>query len=191
MRNEEVVMSLYLNEATVKELRTSQQKIYGLRNKMFEKYGVDLLDTDTVSNLASYRIVSSYDKNYVTNFARNGEDAKSGDVCIEKKTTRVKPYKRKLGYPKATFLFHAEGDLECERYLFECRDYFTLKPVIIYDVSKPKNVEKIIKHLYDKRDAWRVKGKKKHDVIILPETLLRQLPGTKEITIQECKVKIL
>jgi hypothetical protein len=158
---------------------------------MFEKYGVDLLDTDTVSNLASNSIIVSYDENYIINFARNGEDAKSDDVSIEKKTARVKPYKRKLGYPKASFQFHAEGDLESERYLFECRDYFTLKPVVIYDVSKPKNVEKIIKHLYDKRDAWRAKGKKKHDVIILPEILLRQLSGTKEITIQECKVKIL
>ena len=184
-------MARYLNKSILTEIAPVQEKLYELRNKIFEKYGVDLLDTDTASNLASYHIISSYDKNYTISFARNGEDAKSGDVLIEKKTTRVKPYKRKLGYPKTSFLFHAEGDLECERYLFECRNYFTLKPITIYDISKPKNVEKVVKHLYGERDAWRKKGKKKYDVIGVPETLVEQLSVTKEMIIDECKVKIL
>jgi hypothetical protein len=158
------------------------------------------LDTDALSALSIYEIVSQYDSQYNINFSRNGEDAKSGDVHIEMKAARVSnPYTkrgklRKHAGRDAVFLFHAMGDIEHKRYVFVARDKDDLSVKRIYDIADDENCKKIYHKLLEERNAWLERGrldqsKMKHDVISVPETFLLELFTNKNpLTINTTKI---
>ena len=170
-----------------------RRKIFALRAEAYNKFKIDVLDNDTLSALSIYEIVHQYDPDYNINFARNGEDSKSGDVLIEQKASRIEKKKRSGLYAAAGFQFHAMGNIEYERYIFATRDKATLDLIRIYDISIDTNTLAVQQHLLGERKKWEDKNKKlgytqKHDVIILPEDILLNLTGATKQTLNGVEV---
>jgi hypothetical protein len=191
-------MSKYLPSSILQEMNEARKAIFAIRADLYKKHKIDVLDTDALSALSIYEVVSQYDTNYNINFSRNGEDAKSGDVHIEMKAARVSnPYTkrgklRKNADRDAVFLFHAMGDIEHKRYLFVARDKDDLSIKRIYDIATEANCEKIYQRLLSERNAWLERGrldqsKMKHDVITVPETFLADL-NINPITVNTTKI---
>jgi hypothetical protein len=177
----------YLESQALVELDEYRRKIFALRAEAYAKSGIDVLDNDTLSALSIYEIVHQYDPDYNINFARNGEDGKSGEVLIEQKASRIEKKKKSGVYAKAGFQFHAMGNIEYDRYIFATRDKGTLDLIRIYDISIKANTKLVQKHLLGERQKWEDKNKKlgytqKHDVIIMPEDVLTA--GLKNATTQ-------
>ena len=186
-------MAKYLDKESLAGLDEYRHKIFALRAEAYAKYKIDVLDNDTLSALSIYEKVVQYDSDYNINFARNGEDAISGGVLIEQKCSRIEKKKRSGLYANAGFQFHAMGNLEYDRYILVSRDKATLELVCIYDVSTEANTKLIQTHLLNERAKWEEKNKRlgkthKHDVIIVPEDILRNMAGANTQTIQGCKV---
>jgi len=194
-------MAKYFSETEIAEMDQFREQIYAIREKMFAKFGVDPLDTDSLSSLAIYKIVKKYDANFNINFSRNGEDAKSNNILIEQKACRVNPssltetgrYRKNFG-TDAGFQFHALGDLEHPRYIFVARSETDLSILRIYDISSTENCKFVLDHLNIQKSAWLAKGKKnvqymKRDVITISEKiLLANLNFTIKTEIDGCKV---
>jgi hypothetical protein len=191
----------YFAEQELLAMDEYRRQIYEIRTKMFADYGVDPLDTDTLSSLAIYKIVRQYDPTFNVNFSRNGEDAKSGNILIEQKASRVNPNpltetgRPRVGYGKdASFQFHAMGDLEHPRYIFVARSETDLSILRIYDISDNTNRNVILDHLMNERNKWLEKGKgnpekMKHDVITVTEKfILEKLKFKEKTIIDNCKV---
>jgi hypothetical protein len=188
-------MAKYLDKESLAGLDEFRHKIFALRAEAYAKYKIDVLDNDTLSALSIYEKVVQYDPDYNVNFARNGEDAISKGVLIEQKCSRVQMKKRTTDYPSAAFQFHAMGNLDYNRYILVTRDKATLDLVCIYDVSAAANTKLIQEHLLQERNKWLAKGrldekKMKHDVIMIPETILVSMAGAKTQTINGCKVVV-
>jgi hypothetical protein len=193
-------MAKYFDKSTLSILKDASKEIVAIRNRIAKETSVDILDTDAISSLFIYEIVSQYDNDYNINFARNGEDAKSNDILIEQKATRVNGPLTKTGKPRkgagldACFQFHAMGDLDYPRYIFVARDKEDLSIRRIYDISDKENKEKVLNHLLSERDAWldRCKIDKrlmKRDIITLPETfILEKLTLTNKLLIDGCVI---
>jgi len=193
-------MSKYLDKSTIVQLAEECQPFLPLRNKIYNTYGIDPLDTDTLSSLEIYQIVSQYDSDYNVNFSRNGEDAQSGSVLIEQKCTKVPSNTTKTGKNRkaagtdASFTFHAMGDIEYPRYIFVARFKDNLGIDRLYDISEPANVAIVQQYLLAERKAWLARGradpaKMKRDAIVIPEkVLLTQLAITKKMVIDDCTV---
>lgn len=193
-------MAKYFDKVTLKKLSNASKEIVKIRNKISKETGVDILDTDAISALFIYEIVSQYDPDYNINFARNGEDAKSKNVLIEQKSTRVQGPLTKTGKPRkgagtdASFQFHAMGDLDYPRYIFVARNKDDLSVQRIYDISKPKNKEKVLANLMSQREEWLERGKldkrqMKRDIIILSEEFIQNnLTLPTKLTIDGCVI---
>jgi len=193
-------MSKYFTKDILDELNLARKNIYSFRTSMYEMYKIDILDTDALSALSIYEIVSQYDSNYNINFSRNGEDAKSGSVLIEQKAARVDGPITSTGKPRknagrdATFLFHAMGDIKHQRYIFVARNKNDLTICRLYDILQETNNSKIFTKLLEERNKWLSKGiqdnnKMKHDVISINESfLLEQLALPIQLTINNCQV---
>lgn len=191
-------MAKYLEHVDIEKISECRKLIMSLRKPIFLELGIDILDTDALSATAIYEIVRVYDNNYNINFSRNGEDAKSLDIKIEQKATRVlgpktKTNKDRTGYGKdASFTFHAHGDIEHDRFVFATLIKETLDVDRLYDIGKPHNVQKVVNYLleerrkYDERCALDPRHKKR-DTIVLPEVILQKFELTKS-TINGCKV---
>jgi len=187
-------MAKYLEPAVLKELDEYRKRIFADREEIYRKHKIDVLDTDTLSSLSVYEIVIQYDSDYNINFARNGEDAKSRDVLIEQKCSRVEKRKRLGTYPDALYQFHAMGDLIYPRYILVSRDKATLALVKLYDISQLENVKLVQDYLMGERRSWEDRcaiDKKymKRDVIGIPESVLtKNLVVTEKLTIDNCTV---
>jgi hypothetical protein len=193
-------MAKYFDHKTLEILAEGGKQIVEIRNRVAKKTSVDILDTDAISSLSIYEIVSQYDKDYNINFARNGEDAKSKDILIEQKATRVSGPLTKTGRLKkgagtdAAFQFHAMGDLDYPRYIFVARDKDDLSVKRIYDISENSNRQKVLNHLLSERNLWLERGKldpkaMKRDVILLPEIfILNNLTFKDKMIISNCIV---
>lgn len=193
-------MAKYFDKEILPSLIEASKEIVKIRNDIHKKYGIDLLDTDAISSLFIYEIVNQYDKDYNINFSRNGEDAKSNDILIEQKATRIEGCFTKTGKPRknagvdAVFQFHAMGDLNYPRYIFVARNRNDLTIERIYDISESKNQKIILDHLMSERDAWlkRSSGnesKMKRDIITLPEKfILEKVKFKNKETINNCVV---
>jgi hypothetical protein len=177
-------MAKYFDKETLAILNQASKEIVAIRNRVAKLTPVDILDTDAVSSLFVYEIVSQYDPNYNINFARNGEDAKSDGVLIENKTTRVQGPLTKTGKPRknagqdALFQFHAMGDLEHSRYIFVAKDKDNLSIVRLYDISSKENCALVLGHLMQEREKWLEKSRTnksamKRDIVMLPETFIQ------------------
>lgn len=173
-------MAKYFDRSVLDELNEVRKIIFKEREAIYKKYKIDILDTDALSALSIYEIVSAYDTGYNINFARNGEDAKSFETLIEQKATRVEGLFTKTGKPRknagsdAAFQFHAMGDLAHDRYIFVARNKEDLSIMRIYDIGNEENCAKILAHLMAEREAWltRAQGNKaamKRDIILLSE----------------------
>jgi hypothetical protein len=193
-------MAKYFDSASLKEMNDARQEIYKQRELIYQKYKIDLLDTDALSALSIYEIVNQYDPDFNINFARNGEDAKSNGVLIEQKATRVDGPLTKTGKPRknagvdAAFQFHAMGDIDHARYIFVARNKTDLSVVRIYDIGNPSNVQKVVGHLMAERNAWLAKtqgnqASMKRDIIVLPEQfILKNITFGKPMTVNGCQV---
>lgn len=187
-------MAKYLTPEVLKELDEYRKRIFADREAIYKKHKIDVLDTDTLSSLSVYEIVSQYDADYNINFARNGEDAISNGVKIEQKCSRVERRKRLGTYPDALYQFHAMGDLIYPRYILVSRDKTTLALVKMYDISEPANVKIVQDYLMAERQAWEDRcavDKKymKRDVIGIPESELREkLVVVEQLTVNDCTV---
>lgn len=180
----------YFKPNELEDLNEARKKIFAERELMYKKYGVDLLDTDSLSSLSIYEIVKQYDPDYNINFARNGEDAISKGILVEQKATKIDGDYTKTGKLRknagtdANFQFHANGDILHSRYVLVARRKENLEIVRIYDVSSKAGCELIQRHLEGERDKWRSKGMdQKRDVILLPEKLLLLIPVKKKLVI--------
>jgi hypothetical protein len=193
--------SKYFSKSDIEKMDLYRKQIYEIRAKMFEDFEIDPLDTDALSSIAIYKIVTQYDKDFNINFARNGEDAKSGNVLIEQKASRVNPSpytkkgKPRTGYDKdAGFQFHAMGTLDHPRYIFVARSEVDLSILRIYDISSKENREVVLGHLMNERQNWENKNKQlgytqKHDVILISEMkILDDCTFTTTTVIDNCKV---
>lgn len=192
--------SKYFSPAVLNDMNTARLEIYKQRNIIYQKYKVDLLDTDSLSALSIHEIVSQYDPNYNVNFARNGEDAKSLDVLIEQKATRVEGPLTKTGKPRknagidAAWQYHAMGDIDSDRCVFVARDKDDLAVKRIYDISGSENTQKIADHLLLKRNTWLDRGvedetKMKRDAIAIDEkTILAIIKFKSTKTINGCQI---
>jgi hypothetical protein len=179
-------MAKYLKPEVLAQLDEYRRQIFDLRQEAYALTGIDVLDNDTLSALSIYEIVRQYDPDYNINFARNGEDAKSLDVDIEMKASRIERKKRSGVYGLAGFQFHAMGNIEYDRYILVTRDKATLSLIRIYDIEGAENCLQIQAHLLAEREAWLARGRKdqakmKHDVIQLPEALLQRFTATKSM----------
>ena len=193
-------MAKYFDSASLKEMNDARQEIYKQRELIYQKYKIDLLDTDALSALSIYEIVNQYDPDFNINFARNGEDAKSNGVLIEQKATRVDGPLTKTGKPRknagvdAAFQFHAMGDIDHARYIFVARNKTDLSVVRIYDIGNSSNVQKVVGHLMAERNAWLAKtqgnqASMKRDIIVLPEQfILKNIKFGKPMTVNGCQV---
>lgn len=193
-------MAKYFDSASLKEMNDARQEIYKQRELIYQKYKIDLLDTDALSALSIYEIVNQYDPDFNINFARNGEDAKSNGVLIEQKATRVEGPLTKTGKPRknagvdAAFQFHAMGDIDHARYIFVARNKTDLSVVRIYDIGEASNVKKVVGHLMAERNAWLAKtqgnqASMKRDIIVLPEQfILKNIKFGKPMTVNGCQV---
>jgi hypothetical protein len=183
----------YLESTALQELDEYRRKIFALRAEAYNKFKIDVLDNDTLSALSIYEVVHQYDPEYNINFARNGEDSKSGEVLIEQKASRIEKKKRSGLYGNAGFQFHAMGNIVYDRYIFATRDKATLDLIRIYDISIAANTLAVQQHLLGERQKWEDKNKKlgytqKHDVIILPEDILLNLKGVTKQMINSVEV---
>jgi len=75
------------------------------------------------------------------------------------------------------------GNIEYDRYILVTRDKATLSLIRIYDIAAPELCLQIQTHLLAEREAWLSRGRKdqakmKHDVIQLPEALLKTFAAT-------------
>lgn len=195
-------MSKYFDPADIERMDAYRKEIYSIRAKFLVDFGVDPLDTDTLSSIAIYQIVSQYDTEFNVNFARNGEDGKSGDVLIEGKASKVDPSpltkttgKKRASYGKdASFMFHSPAELDNPRYLFVARSQVDLSILRIYDISSEANRKVVIDHLMSERNRWEEKNKQlghtqKHDGIFIKEKLiLEKCNFPTQTIINGCKV---
>jgi hypothetical protein len=176
-------MAKYFDKSVLAELNEARKRIFKEREAIYKKYKIDILDTDALSALSIYEVVSAYDNNYNINFARNGEDAKSLDTLIEQKASRVEGLYTKTGKPRknagtdAAFQFHAMGDLDHPRYIFVARNKEDLSIMRVYDIAKKENCAKVLQYLMAERSAWlvRTQGNQaamKRDIILLPEKFI-------------------
>lgn len=180
--------SIYLDKDSMKELIAQREKIHDVRKEVYNKFGIDILANDTLSSLSIWEIVSQYDPNYNTNFHRNGEDGKSNGVLIENKCATVAPSRTKETVGKAGFLFHAQGKLNHDRYIFAVRRKDNLKLERIWDISSAKGVAAVQKCLHEGKQQWINKGKPNHDAIMVPEKLLDTLTVVKSTKLDGCIV---
>ena len=127
-------MAKYLEPQVLTQLDEYRRKIFELRQEAYALTGIDVLDNDTLSALSIYEIVRQYDPDYNINFARNGEDAKSLDVDIVMKASRIERKKRSGLYGLAGFQFHAMGNIEYDRYILVTRDKATLSLILSDDL---------------------------------------------------------
>ena len=179
----------YLDKSAIEDLDLYRQQIFEIREKAYAKHGIDILDNDALSSVSIYNLVSHYDPDYNTNFARNGEDAISNGVLIEQKCSRVKNDKELAG-----FQFHAMGNLIYDRYIFVARRKDNLDLLRIYDISQKDNLKIIHTHLTAERDAWLERGrqdqsKMKRDVVLLSEKMMKEkLTNFTKTKINTCEV---
>lgn len=193
-------MAKYFKQHELTEMNEVRKEIFALREKIYKKFKVDVLDTDALSALSIHEIVSQYDPDYNINFARNGEDAISNGVLIEQKATRVEGPLTKHGKQRknagtdAAFQFHAMGDLVYPRYIFVARNKDDLSVVRIYDISNSNNCKLVQNHLMNERQAWlnRSQGNQammKRDIIVLPEKhILENLNLPTRLEINGCVI---
>jgi hypothetical protein len=177
-------MSKYFTHEQLAKMDEYRKQIYDARAKMFAEFEVDALDTDALSSLAIYNIVHQYDPDFNVNFTRNGEDAKSGNVLIEQKASRVDPSnltatgKIRVGFGRdATFAFHAMGKLDHPRYLFVARSKVDLSILRVYDITSKANRKVVLDKLMSERERWEDKNKElgytqTHDGIYISEKLI-------------------
>lgn len=190
----------YLDKTVLAQMAQDCQPFITLRNKIYNTYGIDPLDTDTLSSMEIYQIVSQYDPDYNVNFARNGEDAQSKGVLIEQKCTKIPGNTTKTGKIRkgagtdAAFTFHAMGDLNYPRYIFVARFKHNLAIDRLYDISDPVNVTLVQAHLLAERNAWLARGAAnpsamKRDAILISEKfLLTNLNITQKTQVNNCTV---
>lgn len=193
-------MAKYFNKSTLTTLAEASKKIVEIRNEVTKSADIDILDTDAISSLFIYEIVSQYDKDYNINFSRNGEDAKSGSILIEQKATRVLGPLTKKGKPRkgagkdAAFQFHAMGDLDYPRYILVARNRADLSIMRIYDIHTESNRKIVLDHLLVERAKWLERSQKdkksmKRDIITLPEKfILEKLDLPHRLTINGCVI---
>ena len=184
-------MSKYIEADKIRDLIAHRDAIFAEHKTAYEKYGIDILANDTLSSLSIWEIVSEYDNNYNTNFHRNGEDAKSGNVIIEQKCATKEHTKRTGLVGLSGWQFHAQGGLEYPRYIFAVRRKDNLQIVRIWDVQSTQATDTVKQHLLDLKQRWIDRGKPNHDAIIVPEKLLLDLPQVKNMVINNCTVHII
>lgn len=181
------------------ELNDFRKQIYAIREKAYTSYGIDILDTDALSAISIFMIVSQYDSNYNINFSRNGEDAKSEGILIEQKACRVNESVTKKGKPRkngerdACFIFHAMGDLKHTRYIFVARRKQDLSIVRVYDIKSEENTAKVYSELLKQREEWLAQGKldaskMKRDAIQLTEAFILDNLKLESSVVDGCKV---
>ena len=181
-------MSKYLTNTEIAELDKFKDEMYKSRSAAKIKLGIDLLDTDALSSIAIYNIVSKYDPDYNVNFSRNDEDAISNNIIIEQKCSKIKK-----SASSAVFMFHAMGTLNYPRYIFVVRREDNLELIRIYDIAGIDNVKLIQDHLSEESRKWLEKGridptKMKYDVISISETFLKSIIFNEQ-TIDGCIIK--
>lgn len=176
-------MAKYYDKQKLDAIFKASKDIVDIRNRLLKEIDVDILDTDAISSAFIYQIVSQYDPNYNVNFARNGEDAKSNDILIEQKSTRVlgpltrTGKQRKGAGTDAAFQFHAMGNLSYPRYIFTAKDKHNLNVVRLYDIGEPANCAIVEQYLLAERAKWLASASQnqsnmKRDIILCPEKFI-------------------
>lgn len=180
-------MGIYLDRQSILDLIQHRDKIFAEHRTVFEKYGIDILANDILSSLSMWEIISTYDPEYNTNFHRNGEDGRSGDILIERKCATMKPTKKGT-VGNSGWQFHAQETVKCSRYIFAVRRKDNLKIVRLYDISGDTAVKSIRDCLDAGRQKWIDRGRPNHDAIVVPEKLLQDLPIAEQLIIDGCLI---
>lgn len=176
-------MSKYFDKDVLSEIVDSVEKIKEMRNTIFEKHGIDILDNDSISLSTFFGLIKDVDSDYNCNFSRNGEDGytviNGNKIFVESKSSKVEKSKKGI-YRTTSFAFHAKGLINHQAYLFNVWDKNDLKPVRCYYVRNPKNVAKINKRLKQLSEEWSSKPLTKagYDVIRIEEDMLIKMVDT-------------
>lgn len=188
--------SKYFDPESLTEISNSIEIVKTIRNDMYKKYKVDILDNDSISLASFYTIIKKIDVNYNCNFSRNGEDGHTminGKIVkIESKCSKVE--KKKNGfYGKTNFAFHAKGLINHQAYIFNVWSKDELEPLRCYYVKDPKNVAKINDKLQQLSDEWSKKPLTKagYDVIRIEEDMLIEMIKKSSNSIEKDKVYLL
>lgn len=180
-------MAIYFDEPVIKDLISYRDQIFALAEEVMKKHNLDILANDTLNALSIHEIVKHYDPNYNTNFHRNDEDAKSGNVLIENKCATKEPNRWGV-VGNSGWQFHAQGKLNYDRYIFAIRRKDNLKLVRIYDVSSSTAISAVQSCLAELKQNWINKGKPNHDAVVVPEKLLTNITPIETLVINNCKV---
>lgn len=180
-------MGIYLDETKIQDLLEYRNKVFALAEEAMKNHGIDILANDTLNALSIHEIVKTYDPNYNTNFHRNDEDARSGNVLIENKCATKEPNKKGI-VSYGGWQFHAQGKLNYERYIFAIRRKDNLKVVRLYDITSSQAITAVQSCLSELKQKWIDKGKPNHDAIAVPEKLLENIKPIETVMINDCKV---
>lgn len=183
------MMGKYFDKSIVTELAKSVKTVIQIRNEIFLKYNIDILDNDTISSLQFFDTIKTIDEKYNCNFSRNGED---GKTIIENKEIHVEIKTSKTLKGKTSFAFHAKGLIDHKCYIFNVWEKNTLKPLRCYYVINPSKVNMINKKLLEMSKEWERKPTTKagYDVIRINEIFLEEMIESKK-NINNCEVYIL
>lgn len=174
----------YFTPEVIADMANVRDLIYAERAKIWNKYAIDILDTDCLSSLQVYDVVKVYDSDFNVNFARNGEDGTSRGVLIEQKTSKIDKSSQ-----KTSFMFHAMGDLFSDRYIFAVRSKKNLELIRLYDIDKKENIEKVQAELQRLKSEYLAKGFRKFDGIHISEDfLMAQVVFRESSVINSCVV---
>lgn len=179
-------MSKYFNEISMSEISQAVENVIDIRNKIYMKYDIDIIENDRISLTKFYGIIKSVDPTYKCNYGRQNED---GKIIIENIETNVESKTTKLLKGKASFAFHAKGLINHDAYLFNVWCKKTLTPLRCYYVKNPKNINVINKELDRLSKEWKKKPSTRagYDVIRIKEEMLEKLVESSAI-VNKCKV---
>jgi hypothetical protein len=182
-------MAKYLDSSSMLDLIESVKKIKQIRNEIYNKYEIDIIENDAISLVSFYEIIKNIDPNYICNFSRNGED---GRTILNDKEVHIENKCSKILKGNSSFAFHARGKINHEIYLFNVWNKSTLLPMRCYYVRNPDNVLILNNKLKFLAEKWEKKPvtKNGYDVIRIEESLLKKMIETK-LDVFGCEVNYL
>ena len=176
-------------------IREAVNKIVIQRNTVYEKTGIDILDTDNMKSSQVQFIVEQYDQCFQTNWKRNGIDAISKKDRIEVKNASLPNlFKKRTGEKHLTgWQFHALHHDDYNRFIGVVWDKKNHIIDRLYDIKDQNNLDTIKSFLQKQTDIWREKvnqdpNKAIRDVIVLDESLVQKFSNLNTLVLKKVNI---
>lgn len=179
--------TIFFTKDQILDLINYKNLIFDSRNKIYEKYGIDVLSNDILSSLDMWEIIFEYDSEYTPNFHRNGIDGKSSNLLIERKCSKKMPSKNgAVGL--SDWKFHAQEKNRADRYIFGIRRADDLSMARIYDIQSKSALNAVHQCLENGRQKWIDKGRPNWDALVVPEKILIGFNTIEKFNIKNCVI---